>query len=179
MHERDIKHLKAYVLYKESKLPSTWISIRPEYSINVTLFFSILMKHEAQLHQHIFILLITNHLLLFFLSSLLLSLSSFYILCKSSQTFWDLLPLLLQFCWPWNRLLMATQWPRAEPTCCIQMWPPAIITESPTLYKHSFNSLSSHVFMNLYIILCITLNCSQLQQSKKKNWDKFILQMRL
>lgn len=40
---------------------------------------------------------------------------------------------------------MATQWPRAEPTCCIQMRPPAIISRPPTLYKHSFNSLSSRL----------------------------------
>lgn len=57
----------------------------------------------------------------------------------------DPLPLLLGFCWPWNQFLMGTQWPRAEPTCCIQMWPPAIISRLPTLYKHSFNNLSSQL----------------------------------
>lgn len=60
------------------------------------------------------------------------------------SNFSDLLPLLLQFCCPWNQFLMATQWPRAGPTCCIQMCPPAIISPCPTLYKHSFNNLSSY-----------------------------------
>jgi len=67
------------------------------------------------------------------------------------SNFWDLLPLLLQFFWPWNQPLMGAQWPRAEPTCCIQMWPHAIITAFPALNKHSFNRLSSHALMNFYI----------------------------
>lgn len=64
---------------------------------------------------------------------------------------------------------MGTQWPRAEPTRCIQMWPPAIIAELPTLNKHSFNSLSSGPFMNLYIIHSAFVYYSfQLQQSTRK-----------
>lgn len=57
--------------------------------------------------------------------------------------FWELLPLLLRFCWPWNQRLMWTQRPRAEPTCCIQMGAAAIIRPFPALHKHSFNILSS------------------------------------
>lgn len=79
------------------------------------------------------------------------------------SNFLDLLPLLLQFCWPWNQFLMGTQWPRAEPTCCIQMWPPAIISRLPTLYKQSFNNLSSHGLINLHISYCSTLGCCQRQ----------------
>lgn len=63
------------------------------------------------------------------------------------SNFWDLLPPLLPSCWPWNQFLMGAQWPRAEPTCCIQMWPPAIISRLPTLYKHSFNKLSSRALL--------------------------------
>lgn len=55
----------------------------------------------------------------------------------------ELLPLLLRFCWPWNQRLMWTQRPRAEPTCCIQMWAAAIIRPFPALHKHSVNILSS------------------------------------
>lgn len=115
----------------------------------------------------------------FFLSvfPLLLYFFSSFILFKSFQTFLDLLPLLLRFCWPWNRLLMGTQWPRAEPTRCIQMWPPAIIAEFPTLNKHSFNSLSSGPFMNLYDIHS---SCNKAHSNiylhpntKQRNRDKY------
>lgn len=93
----------------------------------------------------------------------------FFFLLYSLQilsNFWDLLPLLLQFCWPWNQFLMGTQWPRAGPTCCIQMWPPATIRPFPTLYKHSFNILSSHALMNLHIFDCPILKCCKLQFHK-------------
>lgn len=78
---------------------------------------------------------------------------------QAFSNFRDLLPLLLRLCWPWNQSLMGTQWPRAEPARCIQMWPHAIVAAFPALNKHSLNSLLSHAFMNFYISCWAFLNC--------------------
>lgn len=69
-----------------------------------------------------------NHFLFLLLLLLLLHLFSFcFYSPRVLSNFSDLLPPLWWFCWPWNRPLMETQWPRAGRSCCIQMWPHAII----------------------------------------------------
>lgn len=121
-------------------------------------------EYEAHYHHPFLLSSSSPYFILFPISSRFSLLPLFLFLLYSPQVFsnfLDLLPLLLRFCWPWNQLLMGTQWPRAEPTRCIQMWPPAIITAFPALNKHSFNCLSSHAFMNLYIIHCTFLTRSQ------------------
>lgn len=108
---------------------------------NLQLKQGILLLWDWWHFSHFFFLICLQPLLLLLFSS-----SSFLspLFSQVLSNFSDLLPLLLQFCWPWNQFLMGTQWPRAGPTCCIQICPPAIISHCPTLCKHSFNNLSSY-----------------------------------